>query len=263
MLISLQRFLNCEGRYVVTLLYDLKLLSYFEGGPQIEFPHFLWMSLNKMVRGVKSTYKKPKTSIHHHGLIKLFFLHALRKQGNSLKQLLQQIFSQEGVSKSTEEHETKACSEGSSRKRNEEKRKGKKLGGEEALVTPISSQTVDRLDKDKSVMIEEPTASKKKNTSQSQKPSPTVIPKTKRQQRKNFGQGERSDSAPEETIELSPELVSKLERAHELNIQRKKKFQKKDVPKEQIPEEPTTSRKERSSQYKEPSPTSIPKIQFP
>jgi hypothetical protein len=112
-------------------------------------------------------------------------------------------------------------------------------------------------------MIEEPTASKKKRTSQSQKPSPALIPKTKRQQRKNFGQGERSDSAPEETIELSPEPVSKLERAHELNIQSRKKFQKKDVPEEQILEDPTTSRKERSSQSKEPSPASIPKNQFP
>jgi hypothetical protein len=84
-------------------------------------------------------------------------------------------------------------------------------------------------------MIEEPTASRKKRTSQSQKPSPSLVPKTKlpcskRQQRKNFGQGELSDSAPEETIELSLEPVSKLERAHEINIQSRRKFQKKDVP---------------------------------
>jgi hypothetical protein len=92
MLISLQIFLTCEGRYVVTFLYHLKLLSHFEGGPQIDFPHFLWMSLNKMVRGVKSTSKKPKTSIHHHGLMKLLVVHALRKQGSSWKQLLQQNF---------------------------------------------------------------------------------------------------------------------------------------------------------------------------
>jgi hypothetical protein len=105
----------------VTFLYHLKLLSHFEGGPQIDFPHFLWMSLNKMVRGVKSTSKKPETSIHHHGLMKLLVVHALRKQGSSWKQLLQQKFSQEGVSKSIEEHETEACSEGSSRKTKKKK----------------------------------------------------------------------------------------------------------------------------------------------
>lgn len=91
-------------------------MSHFEGGPRIEFPHFLWMSLNKMVRGVKSSSKKPENSIHHHGLMKLLVVHALRKQGSIWKQLLQQKFSQEGVSKSIEEHETKACSEGSNRK---------------------------------------------------------------------------------------------------------------------------------------------------
>jgi hypothetical protein len=37
----------------MTFLYHLKILSHFEGGPQIDFTHFLWMSLNKMVRGVK------------------------------------------------------------------------------------------------------------------------------------------------------------------------------------------------------------------
>jgi hypothetical protein len=85
------------------------------------------MSLNKMVR-VKLTSKKTETSIHHHCLMKLLVVHALRKQGSSWEQLLQHKFSQEGVSKSIEEHETEACSEGSSRKTN--KNKGKKLGGE-------------------------------------------------------------------------------------------------------------------------------------
>jgi hypothetical protein len=91
------------------------------------------------------------------------------------------------VSKSIEEQEIEACSEGSSRKT--KKNKGKKLGGEEAIVTPISSQPVDELGKDKSIM-EEPTASKKNKTSQSQKTSPNLIPKTKRQQRKEYGKGE-------------------------------------------------------------------------
>jgi hypothetical protein len=111
--------------------------------------------------------------------------------------------------------------------------------------------------------VEEPTASKKKKTSQSHKISPTPIPKTKRHQRKDYEKVERSDSAPEETIKFSPEPVSKLEKSHELNIHSKKKFQKKGVPGEQILEEPTTSKKERLVQSKEPSPTSIPKDQLP
>jgi hypothetical protein len=79
MLVFLQKFLTCEGRYAITFLYHLRLLLHFEGGPQIDFPHFLWMSLNKMVRGVKSSSKKPETSLYHHGLMKLLVVHELRK----------------------------------------------------------------------------------------------------------------------------------------------------------------------------------------
>ena len=53
--------------------------------------------------------------------MKLLVVHALRKQGSSWKQILQKTFAQEGVSKSIEEHETKACSEGSNRKTKEKK----------------------------------------------------------------------------------------------------------------------------------------------
>ena len=84
-----------------------------------------------MERGVKSTSKKHETSIHHHGLMKLLVVHALRKQGSSWKQILQQNVSQEGVSKSIEEQETEACSEGSSR--NKMERKGKAKGRSEGV----------------------------------------------------------------------------------------------------------------------------------
>ena len=97
--------------------------------------------------------------------------------------------------------------------------------------------------------MEDPTASKNKKASQSQKIIPTLIPKTKIQKRKDYGQGERLDSDPEETIELSPEPVSKLEKTHEINIQSRKKCQKKGVSAEQILDEPTTPKKERHATY--------------
>jgi hypothetical protein len=80
MLSSLQRFLTCEGRYVVTFIYHLRILLHFEGGPEIDFLYFLWMSLNKMVRGVKSLSKTEKASIYHQGLIKMLFIHEIRKK---------------------------------------------------------------------------------------------------------------------------------------------------------------------------------------
>jgi hypothetical protein len=102
MLISLHKFLTCEGRYAVTFIYHLNLLSHFEGGSQIDFPHFLWISLKNMARGVRLVSKKPETSLHHHGLIKILVVHSLRTQGGSWKQLLQHNFSQEKISKSVE-----------------------------------------------------------------------------------------------------------------------------------------------------------------
>ena len=59
--------------------------------------------------------------------MKLLVVHELRKQGSSWKQLLQQKFSQEGMSKSVEEQEIEVHSEGFNRKT--KKNKGKKLGG--------------------------------------------------------------------------------------------------------------------------------------
>jgi hypothetical protein len=67
----------------MTFIYHLNILSHFEGGPQINFPYFLWMSLKKMARGVRSISKKPETSLHHHGLIKLLVFHSLKTQGGS------------------------------------------------------------------------------------------------------------------------------------------------------------------------------------
>lgn len=63
MINSLQIFLTFEGRYAIIFIYHLRLSLHFEGQPQTNFPHFLWMSLNKMVRGVKSTSNKVEISI--------------------------------------------------------------------------------------------------------------------------------------------------------------------------------------------------------
>jgi hypothetical protein len=90
MITNLQRFFTYEGRYDVTFIYHLRLLLHFEGGSEIDFPYFLWMSLNKMVRGVKSISKIEKTSIYHQGLIKMLVLHELRKQRISWKTLITQ-----------------------------------------------------------------------------------------------------------------------------------------------------------------------------
>lgn len=53
MINALHRFMTYEGRYVATFLYHLRLLFHFEGGLEMYLPYFLWMSLNKLARGIK------------------------------------------------------------------------------------------------------------------------------------------------------------------------------------------------------------------
>jgi hypothetical protein len=117
MITNLQRFVTCEGMYAMTFIYHLRLLFHFEGGPEIDFPYFLWMSLNKMVRGVKTISKIEKTSIYHQGFIKMLVLHELRKQRISWKTLITQHLStgnksveetQHGPKKSKEPQEKKS-----------------------------------------------------------------------------------------------------------------------------------------------------------
>jgi hypothetical protein len=101
----------------------------------------------------------------------------LRKQGSNWKQILQQNFAQDGVSKSIEEHEAEASSEESGRKARDRQSREKKIGSEGAIIAPISSKNVDRLEKGNSIMTKEPTTSRKKRSSQSKEPSPALIPK--------------------------------------------------------------------------------------
>jgi hypothetical protein len=121
--------------YVLTFLYHLRILLHFEGGPEIDFPYFLWMSLNKMVRGVKSLSKTEKTSIYHQGLIKMLVIHEIRKQGFSWKTLITQHLSTEN--KPVEEAQPAPDKDKESKEKKDKKDK----------VTPSSSRIVIQKDK--------------------------------------------------------------------------------------------------------------------
>jgi hypothetical protein len=133
--VSLQRFLTCEGRYDVTFIYHLRLLLHFEGGLEIDFPYFLWMSLNKMVRSVKSLSKTKKTNIYHQGLIKMLVLHEIRKQRIIWKILITQHLP---IEKKPVEESQRAP------KKNKEPQKKK---GKKDKATPSSSRTVSQNEK--------------------------------------------------------------------------------------------------------------------
>jgi hypothetical protein len=202
MLTSLQRFLTCEGRYVVTFLYHLRLLLHFEGGPEIDFPYFLWMSLNKMVRGVKSLSKTEKTSIYHQGLIKMLVIHEIRKRGFSWKTLITQHLSPENEpveeaqpapDKNKEPKEKKSKAAPSSSREVKDK-VGKQVRPSSSDNKTLKSQE----SKGKSELIEEISAvaleerghtskslrKEKSRDEQSIEQSPMTIPQTEKKKRK-------------------------------------------------------------------------------
>jgi hypothetical protein len=148
MLASLQLLLTCEGRYGITFIYHLRLLLHFEGGPEIDFPYFLWMSLNKMIRGVKSLSKNEKTSIYHQGLIKMLVLHEIEKQRISWKILITQHLP-------TEKKPVEESQLAQEKYKEPQKQKGKK-----DKATPSSSRTVSQNEKDSKKVGPSSTANK-------------------------------------------------------------------------------------------------------
>jgi hypothetical protein len=136
MITIIQRFITCEGRYAMTFIYHLRFLLHFEGGPEIDFRYFLWMSLNKMVRGVKSLSKTGKTSIYHQGHIKMLVLHELMKQRISWKSLITQHLPTENKPVEETQHAPKKNKE-------PQKKKGKK-----DKTTPPSSRAVSQHEKE-------------------------------------------------------------------------------------------------------------------
>jgi hypothetical protein len=49
----LQRYLTCEGRYALTYQYHVRILLHFESKELINFPYYLYKSLEKMSKMVK------------------------------------------------------------------------------------------------------------------------------------------------------------------------------------------------------------------
>ena len=68
----LHKYLTCEGRYVNTLNYHIRLLLNFEAELEMNFPYFLCKSLAKMSRRVQKHSGNPyNNSLYHNGLDKV------------------------------------------------------------------------------------------------------------------------------------------------------------------------------------------------
>jgi hypothetical protein len=207
MIASLQRFLTCEGRYAVTFIYHLRLLLHFEGGPEIDFPYFLWMSLNKMVRGVKSLSKTEKTSIYHQGLIKMLVLHEIRKQRISWKVLITQHLP-------TENKPVEEAQRAPKKNKEPQKKKSKK-----DKATPSSPRTVSQHEKASKQAGPSSTVNKTFKSQESKgktklvEETSTVALKEKGHKTKIVRKGKNnSENKSEQSIEQSPVTIPQIEK---------------------------------------------------
>jgi len=88
LILIIQRFFTCEGRYSRVLQYHFKLLIHFTDNREIDLPYFLFMSLQRMILLAQRKPDKLQKSIFHHALIKLIVIEQLKKEGREWLTLL-------------------------------------------------------------------------------------------------------------------------------------------------------------------------------
>jgi hypothetical protein len=82
-LIVITRLITCEGRYSTFKSCHFRLRAHFIFNKPLNFPFYFIKILEKMSSQVRKNVTNPHNSLFHHGLIKLFFLAELEKQGQT------------------------------------------------------------------------------------------------------------------------------------------------------------------------------------
>jgi len=82
MLLILQKFITCEGRYGTFYVYHIRLIMHFLE-EELNFPYFLLQSLRKMASSVQKRIQFLETTLYHHGLVKILIEHHLSKLGDN------------------------------------------------------------------------------------------------------------------------------------------------------------------------------------
>ena len=77
------RLITCEGRYSTFKACHFRLLAHFLFNKPLKFPFYFLKILENMSSQVRKNVTNPHNSLFHHGLIKLFVLAKLEKQGQT------------------------------------------------------------------------------------------------------------------------------------------------------------------------------------
>ena len=88
LLYLVQKYVTCEGRFALTFIYHLRLLSHLVKDQKLSLPFYFLKSLTKMASKCKGHGDIPESYLFHHGLIKMLVVHELRRFGHSWEQFL-------------------------------------------------------------------------------------------------------------------------------------------------------------------------------
>ena len=88
--VFLKKYITYEGRYQTVYYSKFPLLSHLRHRALLNIPFYLFNDLHHMARFVR-TSKHPKSSLTHHGLIKLIILCALAQRNQTWEKFTGQI----------------------------------------------------------------------------------------------------------------------------------------------------------------------------
>lgn len=87
LLLLVQKFLTCEGRFGVLYVYHAKVMMHFLG-EDINLPYFLLSSLRKMCSIVQRNPGNIESHLYHHGLVKMLVEEQLKANRDTWERFL-------------------------------------------------------------------------------------------------------------------------------------------------------------------------------
>jgi hypothetical protein len=79
MLMVIQRYFMCKGRFNMVYQYHIILLLHLTGKESMNIPFYFFRSIGKMLDRVQGKSKQVDTSVFHSSLIKMLVLEELKK----------------------------------------------------------------------------------------------------------------------------------------------------------------------------------------
>ena len=92
LLLIIQKFITCEGRFGSMYMYHTRLLMNFLENQTINLPYFLLNSLKKMSITVQKNLRDVEPHLYHHDLVKILIEKQLKEKDTSEQFLVRNLF---------------------------------------------------------------------------------------------------------------------------------------------------------------------------